>query len=292
MSIRTTKDTQGLLKKLYGYNYDVLSIPNTDGKLTDRELNSLFDRSVSYANPLVPTKHSYKDRIMESVRNVYTSVARKLNEYGIPLIRPPKQVAVVDAFDVELNPTIIPTNDGGYLFTILPGGNASAFYTNDDNEALAISEIAIPGTERNKSARNLYTAGREIVDHILKRYSVPKRVKDSLRGTRDFYNSMITRLGSEYDLVRTATHEMYHHALRVLGISYDVRGEKNEGLTEKLTEEHLGTSSIPGTTYDGFRRRIGDSIRKIGRRFRNGVSSAFDFVRNYRPEHGRELATI
>lgn len=287
MSNVTTTGTKNLLGKLYGSEYDILSTANTDRRLTDSGLHSLFDRNVSYANPLAPPKHGYKDSAMGLVRDVYSRVAKKLSSYGIPLIRPPRQVAVVDAFDVQLSPILIPTNDGGFLFTYLPDGHASAFYTNDDNEALALSEIAIPGSERNRSAKRLYTAGRETVDHILNRYSIPGRVRDALSNTREFYSSALSKLDSGYELMKTTTHEMYHHALKVLGISSEVRGNNNEGLVENLVKEELGTPATPpGTTYRYFMDRVRNAFDRVG----NGVSSAFDFLRKYRPGHGKKLA--
>lgn len=281
-------DTKDLLGELYGPKYDILSTSSADRRLTDSDLHLLFNRNVSYANPLAPPSHKYKDKALRLVRDVYTRVAKKLDGYGIPLIRPPKQVAVVDAFDVQLSPTLIPTNDGGFLFTYLPDGHASAFYTNDENEALALSEIAIPGTEKNQSAKRLYRAGREIVDHILNRYSIPGTVRGGLRRTRDFYSSIINKLDSEYDLMKTATHEMYHHVLKVTGISEEVRGADNEGFVENATYEDLGEPATPlGTTYRMFMGRVANGFRKV----RRGVKSAFDFIKNYRPGDGNELSS-
>jgi len=243
-------------------------------------LERLFDQRVVYGNPLVQraglsVDTSVKSDVLSTMRDVYVDVNRKLfdtdkvdeyltSTYGPKYVLPPSYVAAVDVFYPEIG--LLPV--GNHLVP-LPMGHASAFY-HGGTQSLAIDTMAIPGTRKNKWARDLYNNALNLVDRLA---DASPTVYGGLRRLKSFYKGILDELSSWKRMRKTGVHEMGHHVLEMEGVANYLTPSVNEGFTENLTQEVTGErASLEGTTYDHYMNMVGAGIRKVAGSVKNFIS--------------------
>lgn len=230
---------------------------------------------------------SVSDYMGKVFSGVSKHVKRKMEEIG-KKFTPPTKYEIIDKYNVESGKVTIPTGEGLVQLPVVDG-HASAQY-DTENGAISVDLIAIPGSDKNSSAIRLYENARRAALSVLDRYHVSSGVRNFLREKVDFYDNMLNHLRSRYELVKTVAHEMYHRALDVIGLGKEVSVGVNEGLTEQLVEEDLGTpTSFLGTGYYELERKIAGGISYLGRIMGKAKTSAMDFVRQYKPGNGMAL---